>query len=239
MRNQRGLTLLELLIALGLVGLVGMIAVLSLRLASHAWVRGEARLDVAQRGRFLMDLLARELRSALPYMVRLDEKQRVVAFIGTPTSVKFIAVTGGIPVAVPEGGLREVTYALDSSGLYRIEAPASDRHFLEFGRGISVHLEPRVVEFSLQYLKRSTGTWQENWTPAVMDAKSTQEGDETDPADRFPGAVAVSLTLLSDEGREVRLPATIIAVQSQFPPEPKAKAGTEKQPPRPAAGKRA
>jgi prepilin-type N-terminal cleavage/methylation domain-containing protein len=223
--NQRGLTLLELLIALGLVGLVGVIALLSLRLASHAWERGEAILDTAQRVRFLTDLLTRELSSALPYMVRLNENEQMVAFIGGPASVKFMTTAAALAAAVPDGGLREVTYALGSDALYRIEAPASDRQFLELGRGVSVPLEWRLAQFSLQYLQRSTGTWQESWTPKVISLKQKKEDEETDPADLFPGAVAASLTLKTEEGREERLPPVIIPIRSEFPPEPKAKPG--------------
>lgn len=231
MNNQRGLTLLELLIALGLVGLVGAIALLSLRLASHAWERGEAKLDTAQRVRFVTDLLTRELSSALPYMVRLNDDEQMVAFIGGPTLVKFMTVAGSLATAVPEGGLREVTYALGPGGLYRIEAPASDRQFLELGRGVSLPLEPGVTQLSLQYLQRSSGTWQESWTPKVINQKQPKEDEETDPADLFPAAVAARLALLSAEGREEPLPPLVILIPSEFPPEPKAKPKGEKPKP--------
>ncbi|MFQ5830311.1 MAG: type II secretion system protein GspJ [Candidatus Methylomirabilia bacterium] len=222
MSNQRGLTLLEVLIALALVGLVGVIAVLSLRLVSHAWERGEAALDTTQRARFVTDLMTRELRSALPYLVRLSKDEQAVAFSGMPSSVRFMTVTRGLAAAVPEGGLREVTYAFGSGGLYRIEAPASDRHFFEPGRGVSVLLESGVKEFSLQYLDRASGTWQESWPSTVINLKEEKD-EETDPADFFPGAVAVELTLLNEEGMEERLPPLVILIPSQFPPKPKAK----------------
>ena len=222
MNNQRGLTLLELLIALGLVGLVGVIAVLSLRLASHAWERGEAKLNTTQRVRFVTDLLTHELRSALPYMVRLNQDEQMVAFSGGPTSVKFMTAAAGLAVSLPEGGLREVTYAFALGGLYRIEAPASDRQFLELGRGVSVPLETGVTQFSLQYFHRSSGTWQESWTPEVISLKQ-EKREDTDPADLFPGAITVRLTLRTEEGREEHLPPLIIPIPSQFPPEPKAK----------------
>lgn len=237
MSNQRGLTLLELLIALGLVGLVAAIAVLSLRLASHAWERGEAKLDTAQRVRFLTDLLTRELRSALPYLLRLNEKEQMVAFSGAPTSVKFMTVTGGLTAAAPEGALREVTYAFGPGGLYRIEAPASDRQFVESGRGVSVQLEPRVTHFSLRYLHRPSGSWQESWAPTVISIKPegappAREQQEIDPAGLFPGAVAVDLTLRSEEGREDRVPTLLVSIPSQFPPALKAKPEAEKAKPK-------
>lgn len=223
MSDQRGLTLLEVLIALALVGLVGVIAVLSLRLVSHAWERGEVALDTTERVRFVTDLMTRELRSALPYMVRLSEDEQAVAFSGGPTSVRFVTVTRGLAAAVPEGGLREVTYALGSGGLYRTEAPASDRHFFEPSRGVSVLLEPGLIELSLQYLHRPSGTWHDSWASTVISLKEAKD-EETDPADFFPGAVVVNLALLTLDGTEERLPPVVISIPSRFPPEPKSKA---------------
>ncbi|MBI4607409.1 MAG: prepilin-type N-terminal cleavage/methylation domain-containing protein [Candidatus Rokubacteria bacterium] len=258
MSNQRGLTLLELLIALGLVGLVAGIALGSLRLASHAWERGEARLDTAQRTRFVTDLLTRELRSALPYLVRVNEKEQMVAFSGASTSVKFLTTAGGLTTAVPEGALREVTYALAPGGLYRVEAPASDRQFVESGRGVTVQLEPGVVELSFRYLQRSTGTWLDNWVPAVVslkpeakspkpEAKSPtpqaksvppdEKKEPIDPTDLFPGAVAVSLSLRGEAGQVEQLPPLVVAIRSQFPPAAKTKPEAEKDKPQPEKGK--
>lgn len=237
MSNQRGLTLLELLIALGLVGLVAGIALGSLRLASHAWERGEARLDTAQRARFVTDLLTRELRSALPYWVRINEKEQMVAFSGASTSVKFLTTAGGLTTAVPEGALREVTYALAPGGLYRVEAPASDRQFVESGRGVPVQLEPGVVELSFRYLQRSTGAWLDSWVPAVVSLKPEAKKEPIDPTDLFPGAVAVSLALRGEAGRVEQLPPVVVAIRSQFPPAPKTKPEVEKDKPQPETGK--
>lgn len=63
-RDQRGLTLTELLITLSLIGLVASGLFASMRAMSISWATGQHRIGVTQHGRNAMEWMARRVRLA-------------------------------------------------------------------------------------------------------------------------------------------------------------------------------
>lgn len=107
--RDAGLTLIELLVALALLALMMVALPGSLQLANRAW-RTSAELTARPHDEATLRFVEQRLSEALPLQETNAEGARVMAFLGTATSLAFVA-----PLADgPAGG-----------GLYRFEIAAS------------------------------------------------------------------------------------------------------------------
>lgn len=66
-RNQRGLSLSEILVSLFLIGIFGLVAVGSLQMALRQWGRVAQKVNAAQNARFITSTIANELRQGVPW----------------------------------------------------------------------------------------------------------------------------------------------------------------------------
>ena len=205
--RQRGVTLLEVLIALVILAMIAVIGLEAFRLASRAWERGERRADVEQRVRALQGILARDLGALQPVTVLVDGK-RLVDFVGGSDRVTFHSA----PVAYrpwPYGAMvRRLTYFVErGAGLVVREAyPLAER------ASATRPLDRGVVGISFRYLTppepgQSAAKWVDTWEPrevgaalALASRLSARTVDDSVSTGNLPLAVEITLAV-DDEGR--------------------------------------
>src|SRR5215475_2491121 len=100
--NDRGFTLLEMLIALTIVAALVTIALAGLRVGMAAWGQGEERAEAHQHLRSLAFVLGRSLGATYPYRGAFgNTPESVLLFRGTENRVEFVTQSPAFPFAVP------------------------------------------------------------------------------------------------------------------------------------------
>lgn len=198
--SQRGFTLLELILSIGILSIVLVTIYATLSMGSRTWEKGERDIEKIQRERVVMNLLSREIKSAFPYKVtpsELDDHKEFYAFDGKKDSISFVS---GVPLRGERGGLSWLTFLVEEDlGLVVIERDALRADIFEERDSLNKDdmevLDQRVREIQFEYYQRKSGKtegegegeWEEKW-----DAE--KEGT-------LPHAVKVTLTI-EDEGRQ-------------------------------------
>lgn len=100
---NKGLTLIELLIALAIVGIISIGLIFMLTQGLKVWTGGTARTDIVDRGRIALDRLSRELRQA----------ERFTINVMNATDIQF-NVVGGVTNYV-------IAYKFTNNALWRSE----------------------------------------------------------------------------------------------------------------------
>jgi prepilin-type N-terminal cleavage/methylation domain-containing protein len=107
--NDKGFTLLELIVSMAIIGMIVAIALGGIRLATASREAGELKTDTYQRLRFIHEQINQKFRSFQPLFFDLEKnlilqtgavppptppntpvKPRILAFEGLPTSLRFI-----------------------------------------------------------------------------------------------------------------------------------------------------
>ena len=199
--SQRGFTLLELILSIGILSIVLVTIYATLSMGSRTWEKGERDIEKIQRERVVMNLLNREIKSAFPYKVtpsELDDHKEFYAFDGKKDSISFVS---GVPLRGERGGLSWLTFWVEEDlGLVVIERDALRADIFEERDSLDKDdmevLDPRVTEIQFEYYQRESGKtegegegeWEEKW-----DAE--KEGV-------LPHAVKVMLTIEDDARQE-------------------------------------
>src|SRR5262245_47718675 len=96
--RERGITLLELMVALTLFGLIAVLVSSATRLSLDASSRGEARAATLRNDQTLHTLVRNQLQGALPYRywtVEADEKRvERLGFEGESNRLRFVSREG-------------------------------------------------------------------------------------------------------------------------------------------------
>ena len=101
-RDQRGFTLLELVVALAIVGALLVVAFGGLRVAISAWQRGEQRAETQQYQRSVTLTIARAVSATYEYRAqRLAGEQPILLFEGEPHRIRFVTQVSPFPIAAP------------------------------------------------------------------------------------------------------------------------------------------
>ena len=208
-KNQGGLTLLELLIALTILGLILAVLGSALRISYNATKTGERHIERVHRARIISEQIAQELRSAYRFS-QSAITDNSVAFRGEPDSLSFVATTSLRTRGVVHGGLKEVTYKVEEDvatgrrGLVLREDIIPHGELFEADKGYKVMLDPDVVSMRFRYFGSSGGEggtqrpprWEERW-----------EGQGP------PKAVEVQLVFGEpEEGTVMELPPIVLAL---------------------------
>lgn len=160
--GSRGLTLVEVILAVSTLAVIVLLLAGTLRVALRAWESGQRRADSQQELRAVVELLTEALAAAYPYRGRLGESpERVVLFVGEPEEVRFVTTAEPLALDAPAAPFHAVTVArADTDRLRVVErlVPAQE----PFGEGPEAVLSRSVTVFRLQYLDE-TGAWLDRW----------------------------------------------------------------------------
>ena len=197
---EKGLTLLELLVALGILALLAVLAVEAFRVGGRAWDNGERRAEEQQRLRILYGRLARDLASVQPVTAEVGQN-RVLAFQGKPDRLMFFSGPDGESL-LPLGGMtRGLAYFVEpGKGLLvresypLVEGVAS----FEPKEALLRVLDPRVRSIRFRYLvveneDEGVANWVEEWDSPEVPAAAGRIAATI--LSKLPRAVEVTMLL--------------------------------------------
>ena len=199
--RQRGLTLIELVIALSLVGALLVIMFSGLRVGLTAWSRGEGRAELLEHERNIEQLVARTLGGSFPYRDRAgtgSENKTGLLFQGVSERLAFVTVAPPVPSSVPIA-FTAVTFSLESGvrpGLAIRQKALPNLDPFELVEPIFV--DPAVTALRFRYRREVGDPWEERWDATKETA--------------LPLAVEVTLSTLFG-GRRIEHPPLIIPIR--------------------------
>ncbi|GAO38679.1 general secretion pathway protein J [Sphingomonas changbaiensis NBRC 104936] len=161
--NQRGFTLVEMLVALLIFGMIAAAGVGLLRFSVDAQAATKTRLEAMASERRIEALIASDTGQAVPRVTRNQAGDAVQAFDGGAGG--FTLVRAGLdPLDDPaRPSLQKVAYAFEGGRLTRQTWPMLDGT----EPGAPVTLADRVAAVTLRY--RSKDGWREVWDPIRPD----------------------------------------------------------------------
>jgi general secretion pathway protein J len=198
--DQRGFTLLEIVIALAIVGALLVIAFGGMRVALAAWKQGDDRAEVHQHLRGVALILTRALGAAYPYRAPIGlAPEPIMLFRGTDTRLEFATQAPPFPFPIPVA-FAAVTLGVESeddvTGLTIRQRILPNRDpFTE----AEVFLRDRTVQkLEFRYLNE-VGEWVEAW--------------DNENEDVLPRAVRVTVSIARGDRLEA-LPALTVALRA-------------------------
>ena len=205
LRNNRGFTLLELLIAITLSILILVVLGSAMRLGYKSQAKGTERGEMMQKMRILEDRIAWLIRGVYPfYLKKPDEKK--IFFDGKSDQVGFVTSSIDTHGTGPEdtAGLKWVSIFVDSEGLKIREKIFFLEDVFDDSNGKIYLLDPEVrkIEFEFFEIKEDEkqGTWISEWDPSDKET--------------IPTAVKVTMTL-ERNGQKIEIPEMIVKTAVQ------------------------
>lgn len=171
----RGFTLVEVMITLTILGFILLMIFGVFRLGLSAWEKGESLKDDQQRARITSQLIARQVKSMVPYKIKTRKAEGdYLAFEGKARSVKFVSA---LPLKISQSqGLVYVHYEFQRNGreegaLLLYEQRVLNRDFMKdpAKEETGIPLMERLQEVRFEYYreedtqKNETGEWVEEW----------------------------------------------------------------------------
>jgi general secretion pathway protein J len=160
MKSEAGFTLLELLVAMTLMGLLSVVLFGALRFGVLSWERSETLSTQSNKVRAIQGLVARELGTAYPELIRTDPDHPRIDFEGGAHAIRYLARDPSHPGAMDR---IEIGLASGSNTLRRSET-------LELSSGrepTSKTLLQGVSAFDVSYFDPGSEdrepSWQNAW----------------------------------------------------------------------------
>lgn len=185
MKDQRGFTLVEMLVSLSIFAAIAAMGVGLLRNSVDTQDAVQARLKTMGGINRVRAVMANDLAQAVQRSTRGASGENVPAFLGSSTGFAFVHVGAGAEDGSPKPDVERVGYALTGGEWRRATQPMLDGTALSDGD----RLAGEVASVAIRY-RDEHGNWAESWT--------------SDPGDRLPRAVEVRLT------RAGRAPLTML-----------------------------
>jgi general secretion pathway protein J len=162
LRDARGLTLLEILVAFTILGVIVVLLVTGLRVGVRAWEAGERRAVSQQELRAIVELITDAVSTAVVYRGRLGGGlERVVLFQGEADEVRFVTTAPPLVLDAPAAPYHAVTLWQAGDGELRLVerlVPTDE----PFGETPYVVLSRAVRSLRLEY-RDEEGLWQSQW----------------------------------------------------------------------------
>jgi prepilin-type N-terminal cleavage/methylation domain-containing protein len=198
-REERGFTLVEVVIALTIVATLLVISFAGLRVGLAAWQRGDERGQILERARSVNQIITRTLGSAFPYQTSaIGREAAKMLFEGAPDRVAFVTSAPPFPGSDP------MAFTAVTLGLSKAAAPglALTQKALPNDKPFDTALTPVFVDavvtgVRFRYLKDSKGQWTDQWDAAAEKA--------------LPLSIEVTLTILQ-AGRSVEQPPLVVSL---------------------------
>ncbi len=190
MRNMRGFTLLELLVALSIFAAIGVMAYSGLANVMRQQARTEAYADRMQGLQLSYRVLKRDFEQFVDRSIRNEFGDVVPALVtgGDYAGVEFTHAGYPNPAGYVRSNLQRVAYLVDDGHLVRRSWRVLDRS--QDTQPDEQELVEGVRAFSVRYLD-ANNNWQERWPPAGQAAPPAGTGAST----QWPRAVEVQLSL--------------------------------------------
>lgn len=152
MRDRRGFTLLELVLALSITAVVLLVSLSSVRFAAGLWESGQRTADRGWINRYFMAVFQSEVSSAFPY-----GRDEGIFFSGTHERLAF--VSAGFGEGLPWGGARFVAYGVEGGSLVVKEQALPEAE--EGSLPVTTELSREVERVSFSYL--GANGWIDEW----------------------------------------------------------------------------
>ncbi|TAN38139.1 MAG: hypothetical protein EPN25_14385 [Nitrospirae bacterium] len=205
LNNDRGLTIVELILAMSFSIVVVVILFGALRLAYKSQEKGISKTDAQQKVRIISDRITWLIRGVYPYSRILSGKERLY-FQGKSDSLGFVTTSLDKDAAGPieKAGLKWVRLYHDREGLKANENIFFSEDTFEEKGGKTYTLDQSVRKVSFAYYDlpedKKTGEWVTEWDPE----------DKT----YLPSAVRVTI-LYDDKGQETAMPEMVVSIHTQ------------------------
>ena len=202
MRAPRGFTLIEVMLALALAAVVLLTAFGALRVGASAWERAEARADAQHHDRAILQLLARTVGAAAPYVAApRGADSGGLLFEGSSVRLAFASRAAPLPVDAP------VAYTAVIIELAPVPRPGLTvrQRVLPaeepFSPGEPVLVDASVAFLELRY-RRDDGSWEDSWDarkeqglPAAVEVTlGSAAGPGAGRGDRPPLVIPIAVT---------------------------------------------
>jgi prepilin-type N-terminal cleavage/methylation domain-containing protein len=207
LNNNRGFSLLEMIIALLFSSVIIMIIVATMRFAVSSEEKGTIRQDKSQHIRIVTSQLSFFLKGAYPYIAKIDN-ERQYYFEGETDSVSFItsSVSKREDSLINKPGLKWIKIFRDSEGLKIMENFFFLDEDYEGSSSTERLLDDTVTDIGFEYLdtgekRDEEPEWSDSWS--------------TDETEYLPAAVKVTLTIQEeDEEIETELPPFTVRIMT-------------------------
>jgi general secretion pathway protein J len=193
MKDERGFTLVEMLVALSIFAAIAAMGVALLRSSVDTQDAVQERLKAMGGINRLRAVMANDLAQAVQRPTRGPAGEAVPAFIGSSNGFAFVHGGAGALDGSSRPNVERVGYALVGGEWRRATQPMLDGTAL----GDGDRLVDEVAAVAVRY-RDERGDWSESWT--------------SEPGDRLPRAVEVRLTRT---GREA---LTMLFLTAPTPP---------------------
>lgn len=197
MRDERGFTLVEMLVALSIFAAIAAMGVGLLRSSVDTQDAVQARLKAMGGINRLRAVMANDLAQAVQRSTRGPAGEAVPAFVGSATGFALVHTGAGVLDGSPRPAVERVGYALVGGEWRRATQPMLDGTALGEGDRVVGDVSGVAVRY-----RDERGNWNESWN--------------SEPGDRLPRAVEMRL---SRTGREA-LTMLFLTAPTLPPPPP-------------------
>lgn len=195
MNDERGFTLVEMLVALSIFAMIAAMGVGLLRSSVDTQDAVQGRLKAMSGINRVRAVMANDLAQAVQRSTRGPSGETVPAFIGSSSGFAFVHAGAGAEDGSSRPDVERVGYALTGGEWRRATQPMLDGTALSDGDRLVGEVSAAAVRY-----RDERGNWSESWT--------------SDPGDRLPRAVEVRLT------RTGRAPLTMAFLTAPAVPPP-------------------